>query len=319
MISLLAAHLTLSSCAEDAPSESAGADVSAAAPTPEVGALLAYDREAPGLIHVAEGHVYWAEGTSLFRVETAGGDVESMATGDELVAGMTVYNGTLFWAGAPEGAPGRGVIRSRGVNSAATQLLAADQIEPRAIAAGPNGVYWALHTGEGLGAIMERRPTGTVVTFQDVVAEDLAIDDTHLYWADGGFIYHAPLAGGAAEVLSPGQPGVNALTLAPSRIFYASTATDGAVYRVPRVGGGSTGIATQVRDPRQVTLLGADVWFLLGGDKPGLARVPQDGGQYTEVALPGTSIEALATDGSALYWTERSEGRIIRYEPPEAR
>ena len=136
---------------------------------------------------------------------------------------------------------------------------------------------------------------------------DVALDDTHVYWADlTGGIYRAPLGGGAIDTVV-GSVQSYAIALDASNVYYADYYTGVNLRRVPKTGGTTKTVATTSAATTagivQIVVSGSYVDFTasnldavlsynLGGSLGGSAKI-----ETSSIVQP----MFLTVDGSDLY------------------
>lgn len=219
---------------------------------------------APRVLDADASAVYFTTGTDVRSIPTAGGAPIVLASGfvdvsaghvtgnaiyvtdvgpdlDQVVDGLTVV-------GNPEGTLSRVALPS-----GPSQLLAAHLDTPVAVTTSPTALYWveagSIHTYDDggtaknagtLGRVMRASLDGTgatVVADQQVQPQDVAVDESHVYWAatgtvggkqpelvtyvSDGNLLRAPLAGGPAEIVMPAID-VRNLALSSDTVYFSS-------------------------------------------------------------------------------------------------
>lgn len=138
----------------------------------------------------------------------------------------------------------------------------------------PNSVL-RLRLPDGAPEVVAGSTEGTLMS--------VAVDDTHVYFADGG-IGRVPLAGGTPEVLASGLSSL--VVVVDDTHVYFTSQQNGLVGRVPKTGGSAEPVVSEVT-PVHVGLDDTHVyWVNQAADPYTLERSPKAGG----------AVEILAAD-----------------------
>ena len=144
----------------------------------------------------------------------------------------------------------------------------------------------------------------------------LALDATHLYWANGtGEIMALPIAGGTPVTLARAQSAVD-VAVDSSNVYWANYGTGsstGTVQSEPLSGGPIATLVAGLTDPEHIVVDGSNVYVTTGDDA--VASVPTGGGALTTLALSSTCIAedpfAIAIGPALVYWTNTLQGTVL--------
>lgn len=111
--------------------------------------------------------------------------------------------------------------------------------------------------------------------------------------------------------IASGQASPYAIALDGTDLFW-STEGDSAVWRMPTSGGTPQQVYSGSAPSHAIALDASFLYVAMAGNSPPypLQKIPRSGGTPTPIAQTG-SVAALATDGSAAYWTEDTAGRVV--------
>lgn len=135
----------------------------------------------------------------------------------------------------------------------------------------------------------------------------LAVDATRIYWTDlgttsgHGAVYSAPKDCGAKTRIAADQNDPVALAVDASSVYWLN---HDAVMKAPVGGGGAVKLADVTDDAVDgEVVLDADHVYVATGQR--VLRIPKAGGAAEELALPYSSVWALALDETYVYYSER--------------
>jgi hypothetical protein len=150
------------------------------------------------------------------------------------------------------------------------------------------------------------RPQPDVLADKQAMPAAIAVDGTHVYWANAGkaAVRRVPKAGGPAETLwENADTGSFALALDETHAYFG---TLGGVGRVPKAGG-----AAQMLEsgdwPTRIAVDADSVYFVTEWR---VARVPKSGGTAERLG-GGSEVGDGAIDDAWVYWVERDGVRRV--------
>lgn len=148
-------------------------------------------------------------------------------------------------------------------------LLAGGLDDPGPLEVGGGDVYWIDNTSGGTPGIWHFAPATTAVPqllapLPAANGNDLALSETHVYYAMNAEVGRVPRMGGAREPLAAGKF-ASALALAPAtgELYWVEggATSSGRLVRMPLAGGAETTLATGLSVPRGVALDEACVYW----------------------------------------------------------
>ncbi len=281
--------------------------------------ILADGVDAPGAVALdASNNVYWTEGGPtgltegfgrIAKVPIGGGAVTTVASGvsDDLapiaVDDMNVYIADKF------------TIKKVPIAGGQVEKLAGTDFFVRAIATDGVSVYW----NEDPFSTVRKVPVGggLVVTLAAGFgpAGPIAVDHTHVYWMDHfDTIRKVPIGGGVVVTLASNLAFLDDLVVDSTNVYFSEA--DTARIRTMSVEGGT--ISTLVAGPPFIfrsTILAVDSVNLYWVNQANVGSVPKAGGAPMFIVPGGLASDpfipnAIAADGSAVYWTEVRGGTI---------
>ena len=203
------------------------------------------------------------------------------------------------------------------------------------IAASDGTVCWA-DVGPQSGNI----DAGTVTTVADdggdltpiasgiLTPTAVAIDSTHIYWANGwtaafsptGSVWRALRDGGSPEQLAASQNYPSAIALDDTSVYWANSGTgtdpdtDGSIMRLLLDGGTPTALATGQSYPTAITVAnGVVYWTDLGTEAARYAdgtvkAIDLTSGQVTTLAVNEPGAGPIAVNSVGIYWEDTYGG-----------
>lgn len=226
---------------------------------------LASGQVGSGALAIDSKRVYWTNTSSgtVLSVEKTGGAPVVLADALQTPRAIAVSGDEVFWAGANDST----ILKTQTVPGTAPSLVTQESLhDVRAIAVDANNLYW-VETIPGLVMARQRSAdvalSSTVLSTQQDGPIDIAVDATHVYWANafnGGAISSMPKNGsGAARVLGARNGEPNGLAIDGENAYWIGTSR-GFVGRVPLMAGTATILAT-VSNPFAIAVSQSSVLF----------------------------------------------------------
>jgi hypothetical protein len=189
------------------------------------------------------------------------------------------------------------------------------------IALGPHDVYWASLTvfGDGTNEAGIKRapkePGEAEYEIKGPWAQAIAVDATHLYWADGSSLQKKPLGSDGTVTLAPAavQAG-STIALDETSVYWANT-MPGTVMKAAKDGSGELQIAGGQTSPMRVAVDETRVYWLNQADPGQVMSAPKDGGEALVIADGQAFPATLAVDATHVYWTTNGNGFWMRRAP----
>lgn len=189
---------------------------------------------------------------------------------------------------------------------------------PRAMTVDPASVFWV----DGTALHQVARNGGAVVKLTD--AEDTPLDLTfssgQLFWsettgpahAETGRIKTLPSTGGIPTTLHQGGDAPRELFIANNLLYWNEGGAIGTIEgfgriaAMPQGGGTVTGVVDGLRTDTPKIAVGGGFIFIADGWR--VKKVSANGSGIETVAYGGEEISAIASDGTYLYWIQRTGG-----------
>jgi len=220
-----------------------------------VATAIATGQSPRGPIAIDATNIYWANFDSVMRAPLGGGVATPLATGQAFIAGLAVDATSAYWStpgNTFDGAPAlvKKVPLAGGAPS--TVASARAQISGSDVVVDAGGLYWTVRgeNDKSDGVVMALKSPGAPIEIacrQATPTGAIAVDATHVYWANwgghdangsytNGAIMKAPRAGGAATVLVTAQPAPSALRVDATSVYWRNGGDrgDGTIMRVPK-------------------------------------------------------------------------------------
>jgi hypothetical protein len=299
-----------------------------------------------GPIAVDSQNVYvtTSSGVMIGSITALGGTLESLVNDRSGASGIATDGVDVYWTEPPNG-----LVMGVPVAGGAPFTVASGQRTPSLIALGASSIYWTATTASSGGAILSvplagvtgvadggPSPAPATVYSGPYPVVDLAVDSQSVYFAQSGCytqgsaqvcsraISSLPLAasadGGAAAptfLAAPAGDAVAAgLAVGSSAVYWTTPSkcvpTDAGpcsdlVQSAGLDGGAPQTIASL---PGLLGPIAADDTSLYVAASS-LLVMPLDGGMISTFAA-GTAASGLAQDSASLYWTDLTQGQVLR-------
>lgn len=178
------------------------------------------------------------------------------------------------------------------------------------VALGPEDVYWANMAIPGEGQYHSGIKKVPKASGQETFEMDgpwvmaIALDSTHLYWADGVAILRKPLGGDTVTKVAENQPvEAGAAIAVDSTSVYWALPDLGTVMKGTKDGSQVTPIATGQNMPTRVVLDDTTVYWTCAAEAGAIMSAPKDGSSAPQIIAANEPYPGpLAVDGTHVYW-----------------
>ena len=211
------------------------------------------------------------------------------------------------------------------------EVVGATVAQAHALAMDERSFYWldrgvdvgskssavATHDGAVMSMPKEGSAPRTLVPGQ-YMADHIAVDDAHVYWSHRGrepskmrsVLSRIPKKGGSRVDLIDIERSIEGFAIDATDVFYASGQARGRILKVAKGGGIPVELAAEQSNPRELFVDADHVYWLTieGAGGKTVRKVAKSGGTPTVLATAAQSagVEHLASDGSNLYFLDRS-------------
>ena len=192
-------------------------------------------------------------------------------------------------------------------------VLDAELVNPTALGVSDMRMMWASNDALKVATLLGQDPVPIVPNQSG--ASLLAVDDTNVYWSDGGTIRQAPIRGGATITLAT-DDGITSMAIDATSVYWTVALS---VWKVPIGGGTPTTIATGQSDVGGVAVDGASAYYwsddgqvVTGGNH--IMKVDLAGGIPTVLAEGQNPATRLQVDSTSVYWGNY-EGPLMKLTP----
>lgn len=285
-----------------------------------------------GSIAVGKTDLYFTNmGTSgsgtVERVPKEGGARTIVSPHELLPMGITVDDTHVYWAARGN----NGGIIQRAPLAGGSPSLVADapfDLIPGLVTDRAR-VYWT--SNQAMADVCSAPLGGGMVTTHAPLErspQGLAIDATHVYWANGqeGTISRARIAGGSIETIASNQSNPNKVATDGTDVYWtnagtpANDYTDGSVMKMPVAGGAPIALAKNLTWPVSLKLDGTVLyWASIGTEKQkhadgAIVKMSAKGGEPIVLASSQSFARGITVDEGFVYWIvdAASKGKIVR-------
>jgi hypothetical protein len=213
-----------------------------------------------------------------------------------------------------------GTLRAASKKHHKHQVLASDTLTGtgKGLGGAPGDIYWANQVPDGtINAAPLAGGTPTTLVTGQIFPAGVAVDASHIYWADTGktgfpgTIWEAPLTGSPAAIVATGQDNPAGVAVDSSHIYWADQG-NGTLWEAPLAGGPPTFLnsVSKFAEPAGVAVDSSHVyWANFGGDSIDEAPLTP-GGPVTTLVGGQNQPWGVAVDGSHIYWADQGGGGI---------
>jgi hypothetical protein len=260
------------------------------------------------LIAQAPSSLYLSRASDRTVVATAGAHVRTLATLEAPARGMALAAGALWVsvghsvqripvaAGAPA-VVATGFARPGALALAGRWLFVVDVDTGGSGLTRTSSIVAFLATGSG-----ERR----TVSHADGEVTSIAVDEVNLYWADRleGTIVSAPVGGGDAHVLAVDRGLPGDIAADDSDLYWVEKRSE-SLWTMPKAGGTPRRLAQDFAGFANLLVYSGGLAWTNEAAVDGafqVLAVPKSGGDVRAVSRAVDAIDAIATDGTRLFW-----------------
>lgn len=286
--------------------------------TPAETKQLASIKAGANEIAIDAEHLYWAsyeEGT-IKKVPRAGGEVVTLATGEDHPIGIAIDGKNVYWV-----AYGTALKKAPLAGGPAVTLAKADAGTLYGVAVDATHAYATDYAGGAILRVAIEGPTDVtpIVPMSTgggpVRANAVTVSGGYVYWAVSGEgtgkgrIMRVAVDGkGLPMLLTGGLPGhTSGIAVDGDTLYFTIYDERGSVHAVPVAGGITRTIARDQKFPTHVVVNGGRVFWTNSdeGRGDGSIMVAKKDGSVTVLAgaLPGPY--SIAVDGADVFWSTR--------------
>lgn len=257
-------------------------------------------------IAVNASHVYFTrrDAGTVSRVARAGGAVQVLAEGQNLVQSLALDQNNVYWLNNGFGTPSLQKLPLAGGEP--VEIASTTDANLASLAIDATYAYWG-----GSGSIVKTPLAGGA---EETLASGqlnngaLAIDSTNVYWlnygdgANTGSVMKVPKAGGTAVTLASNVDTPYAIAVQGSTVYFASFSDY--VKKVATSGGAVSTLSTTTG----ATALAVDANAIYAGGsilnpRP-LLQLTLAGAEKATLAATTGTVGAVAVDGGTVFWTD---------------
>jgi hypothetical protein len=276
-------------------------------------------------------NVYWGEEGfpdrgAVRRIPVGGGATADLVAGRGFLKGFALRGSELFFTESTYSS--YRIVKVAATGGPLTVLATVTSLDhPTAIAVDDTTVYWGIE-GAVNAVPSSGGPVQTLIGGLDTPV-GLAVTSNELFWTErqeastreNGSLKKAPLAGGPVTILAHARDWPTDLAVDGSHVYWTEGTAWyghydgwGRIMRLPQVGGEPSVVADS--GPGVLPPFAADDTHVYFANKSTLKKVPLGGGAVEQLWAGGpistSSIQAIATDGSDLYWTDGGSSSVYR-------
>ncbi len=261
--------------------------------------------------------VLWCDLHEIYRTPAEGGTTGVVAGGLPLPpVAIAAAGGRVYWSEHTGSAHGQtGMVKSVPLAGGKIQIHVQGGDAPFQIAVRNDWLYWSeggdIGTLEGFGRIARVPLTGgratTLAAGVSGTRPPIAVDDTHVYIADGCRLKKAPLHGGPPETVAAADFAIKDLDV-DGGVLYWIEEPFAAVKKIGVDGGPVMLLATGSGPAGPLRLSGGMIYWMEGGDT--LKRIPASGGSAEILASGLPDLDDFRVAGADLYFAERDTGAV---------
>jgi hypothetical protein len=240
----------------------------------------------------------------LLCARAAAADWQIVADNQWSPEGIAVDEKSIYWTNV-----GAQTVMRVAKSGGKPVVLADRQPSPYGIAVDAKSIYW-IDWGpgpqRGVVMILPKRggkPRVLAEAAGDPIGQEIAVDDTHVYFTRGKDLVRVAKSGGAVGVIASGVQTVTSLALDGTHVYAASADTE-ALVRAPKSGGPLEVLAKpQMGRPLRVAVDDQYIYYTVSGtfSGKGVLKLPKGSREAVEVT-PRADPSYLAVDMRAIYF-----------------
>lgn len=267
---------------------------------------------------VADGEiVIWFDNDSINRTSVNGGPGTTLA-GDLALTpvDIAIENGRVYWSETTGPSSSQtGSIRSVPVAGGAVRVEVQGGDAPFELEVDNGHLYWNeggnIGTIEGFGRIARMDlSSGAIATVIGGVSSDcppIAVDDSHVYIADGFRVKRVPVQGGTPEIIARGDFNIKGIAVDKGILYWTEDPMT-AVRKMAVTGGQVMTLDVGSGPAGPVGAVDGDVYWMTNFDS--IKKIPGEGGAVQTIASGLPFLNDFVVMGNELFFTEHDTGAI---------
>jgi hypothetical protein len=196
--------------------------------------------------------------------------------------------------------------------------VASNQFLPNSIAVNSASIYWTNGGRGDFGSIVAMSTNGGVLTTLASNREspgNVVLDSDNIYWIESTLtLLRMPLSGGSPATVGSGS--IEDIAVDDSNIYWPDGAdVNGAIMSIPKGGGVPATVASGQLNPFGVAIDDSYVYWtnLEGGNN--VMRVSKSGGTPSTLESGLGGALGIAVDSMHVYWVDQANGGSLLYMP----
>jgi sugar lactone lactonase YvrE len=298
--------------------------------------IIASDQPAAYTARIAidDTHAYWTYGIMIFdapafetgsvtRAPLAGGAPTMVASEQRVPAAIALGRTDVFWIDQYAGT----IMKAPKTGGAPTGVVSSFNGNILELEADDDSVYWLDYDEGGPGVFKAPVGGGNAIRLAtgEGQLEALALDDTHVYWADHvpetgmNRVMKVPIDGGVPTVLHSelfGNADLADLAVGPDGVYWNGAYgedAESASIKLMRISLAGAAPVTLVDEPgvRHVALNSRYAYWTVelgDGSSGSIRKVPLNGGKVSTVVSDQAGLIAIAVDDANVCWLNFANG-----------
>lgn len=272
----------------------------------------------PKKLAIDESNVYWIDSTSINYVPVNGGNITTLANGLDSPVDIALDAQNVFWVETICCAHGQtGSIKKVPIAGGIVSTLVDEVDAPQVVVLDASNMYWIeggpIGQIEGFGRIAKMPIEGGIIStvISGIIGESMpiAVDDTHVYFADRWTIKKVPQEGGTIEKLAIADFYIHDIATDGINVYWIEDGPFAKIAKVSVNGGIEEVLSNELSGPSgPIIVNGTYVFWMAHYDT--IAKVSIDGG-LTEVIAAGLPfLSDFVVDDTHAYFSEQDTGYI---------